>query len=415
MKEPFAGPPNAAGEPVASRKPGVRSVGTAGELFRLLAYSRRYVPHLIGSVVLMAVAGAAQGALALLPRPIFDRVLTSARPPGLTPLLAKPVFGHQIYLEQIVPVHGRSVWFMVAFALIASFLLKGICDYFGNYLISYAGYSSVTDLRNSVFEKVLGKGADFFEAHSTGRLMSSIMNDIDKVQLATSQMLADFFRQWFSALALLFVLVSTDWKLAAVSLTILPAVMLPVTRIGRRIRRTSRGAQDRQAELNQILEETLSGHMVVKAFGAEAYESRKFRESAHKLLKSNVRYVLQQALSSPLMDFIGLLMILALLTYARANIKAGNISAGRFRELRDGAADAAGAAEAAGGNPQYFPAGAGGVAEGIRVPGPRGTIVERPGAARLGGFQQAIVFDSVGFHYRRRAERFRSCRGSSWR
>ena len=109
--------------------------------------------------------------------------------------------------------------------------------------------------------------------------MSSIMNDIDKVQLATSQMLADFFRQLFAAVGLLFVLLSTDWKLAAVSLTILPAVMIPVTRIGRRIRRTSRRTQDRQADLNQILQETLSGHMVVKAFGAEAYESRKFRDA----------------------------------------------------------------------------------------------------------------------------------------
>ena len=134
--------------------------------------------------------------------------------------------------------------------------------------------------------------------------MSSIMNDIDKVQLATSQMLADFFRQWFSAVALLFVLVSTDWMLALVSLTILPAVMLPMTRIGRRIRRTSRRTQDRQAELNQILQETFSGHMVVKAFGAEGYESRKFREASRRLLKTNVRYILQQALSSPLIDFI---------------------------------------------------------------------------------------------------------------
>ena len=74
---------------------------------------------------------------------------------------------------------------------------------------------------------------------------------------------------------------STDWKLALVSLTLLPFVMLPVTRIGRRIRRTSRRTQDRQAELNQILQETLSGHMVVKAFGAEAYESRRFRDAAH--------------------------------------------------------------------------------------------------------------------------------------
>ena len=62
---------------------------------------------------------------------------------------------------------------------------------------------------------------------------------------------------------------SNDWKLALVSLTVLPFVLLPTTRIGRRIRRTSRRTQDRQAELNQILQETLSGHMVVKAFGAE--------------------------------------------------------------------------------------------------------------------------------------------------
>ena len=119
--------------------------------------------------------------------------------------------------------------------------------------------------------------------------------------------------------------------LAVVSLTILPAVMLPTTRIGRRIRRTSRGTQDRQAELNQILQETFSGHMVVKAFGAEGYESRKFREAARRLLKTNVRYVLQQALSSPLIDFIALAIDhRRLLTYARTQIKAGTISAGDF-------------------------------------------------------------------------------------
>jgi subfamily B ATP-binding cassette protein MsbA len=108
--------------------------------------------------------------------------------------------------------------------------------------------------------------------------MSSIMNDVDKVQLAMSQMLADFLRQIFSALALSIVVIGNDWKLAVVSLTVLPFVMLPTRFIGKRIRRTSRKTQDRQGELNQILQETLSGHMVVKAFGGEAYESRRFRE-----------------------------------------------------------------------------------------------------------------------------------------
>ena len=93
--------------------------------------------------------------------------------------------------------------------------------------------------------------------------------------------------------------------------------MLPVTQIGHRIRRTSRSTQDRQAELNQILQETLSGHMVVKAFGAEAYESRRFRDASRQLLKTNVHYVLQQALSSPLIE-----MVSALVASSAAHLRA---------------------------------------------------------------------------------------------
>ena len=241
-------------------------------ILRLLSYGKRYWPHLLGSMVLMAIAGAAQGLITLLIKPIFNKVLTTVPSGGPTPLLPQPFLGHQLYLEHLIPLQ-RSTWFLVATAIVGSFIVKGLCDYLGNYLISYAGFSSVTDLRNAVFQKVVRQGAQFFEARSTGQLMSSIMNDVDKVQVATSQILADFLRQVFSAIFLLFVLFTNDWLLALISLTVLPGIMLPTTRIGKRIRRISRGTQDRQAELNQILQETLSGHMVVKAFGAEGYES----------------------------------------------------------------------------------------------------------------------------------------------
>jgi len=369
------------------------------ELLRLLSYARRYWVQLLGSVLLMAIAGAMQGTLALLVRPIFDRVLTAEPAQGWTPLLAKPILGHQFYLEQLVPLHGRTVWTMVAFALVASFLIKGICDYLGNYLISYAGFSSVTDLRNAIFQKVLRQGAAFFEAHSTGQLMSSIMNDIDKVQLATSQMLADFFRQLFAAAGLLFVLLSTDWKLAAVSLTILPAVMIPVTRIGRRIRRTSRRTQDRQADLNQILQETLSGHMVVKAFGAEGYESRKFREASHRLLKTNVRYVLQQAVSSPLVDLIALLMIVALLTYARTNIKAGTISAGDFVSFLTALLMILEPLKRLVGIQNIFQQALGASQKVFEYMDHTEEVAEKPRAPRVPSFEKSVTFENISFHY----------------
>src|SRR5262245_17899298 len=111
------------------------------ELARLLGYARRYWVHLLGSVALMAIAGAAQAIMALLLRPSFDLVLTARPSEGLTPLLARPILGRQLYLEQLVPLEGRTIWTMVAIALIAVFLVKGLCDYVGNYLISYAGFS----------------------------------------------------------------------------------------------------------------------------------------------------------------------------------------------------------------------------------------------------------------------------------
>jgi subfamily B ATP-binding cassette protein MsbA len=369
------------------------------EIKRLLSYGRHYWDYLLASVVLMALAGAAQGAMALLIKPIFDRVLVSNPPGGLTPLLQHPIHNHQIYLEQIIPIHSRGIWFMVAAAILLAFLVKGVCDYLGNYLISYAGFSSVTDLRNAVFEKVLKQGAQFFEAHSTGQLMSSIMNDVDKVQVATSQILADFLRQLFAAIFLIFVLVSNDWQLAAISLVVLPAVMIPTTRIGRRIRRTSRSTQERQGELNQILQETLSGHMVVKAFGAEGYEFRKFSAAAHRLLKTNVRYVLQQGLSSPMIDMCAAGVIVGLLTYAKLQIKAGILTAGDFTSFIIALLMLLEPVKRLVGIHNIFQQGIGASQKVFEYLDHAEEVAEKPGALPTVNFEKTIVWEKVAFRY----------------
>ncbi len=300
------------------------------DLMRLLRYVRPYLPLLFLSVVLMACVGATQGLMALLIGPIFDRVLNPATADAPVALFKVPISGSTVYLNQLIPIDIHRVWTMIAVGILAVFLLRGLLDYVGNYLVSYVGLSAVTDLRQTVFDKILRHGAEFFESHSTGRLMSSIMNDIEKIQVATSNMLADLLRQFFIVVGLLYVLPSMDWRLAVVSVTLLPFVLIPTARIGKRIRRTTRRAQDDMAELNQILEETLSGHQVVRAFGAEEYESRRFLHTATRLRKSNLRYVAQQAMASPLIEFFGAITIVGLLTYARTQIKAGMMTTGEF-------------------------------------------------------------------------------------
>jgi ATP-binding cassette, subfamily B, bacterial MsbA len=369
------------------------------ELLRLLSYARRYTAHLLGAVVLMILAGAASGMMALLVGPILYRVLDVHAADEPVALYTVPVLNHTIYLSDLFPATWHNVWTMVAFAIIGVFLLKGVCDYLGNYLVNYAGFSAVTNLRNTVFEKVLKQGAEFFESHSTGKLMSSIMNDIDKVQLATSHILADFLRQLFMALFLTAVVLGKDPNLALISLVGLPLIILPVTHIGRRIRRTTRRTQDKQGELNQILQETLSGHMVVKAFNAEPYESGRFRDAARKLLKTNVQYVRQQALSSPLIEMVGAIAIVGLLAYARGQIKAGTLTPKDFASFVIALVMLLEPIKRLVGIHNIFEQALGASHKVFEYLDHAEEVAEKPGAAPIETFSREIVFDDVSFHY----------------
>ena len=368
-------------------------------LFRILRFARPYWLALVGSVLLMACAGAAHATIALLLRPVFDRVLkpSSADVPVL--LFKVPMSGTDVYLDQITPPWIHNVWTMIAFWILGIFVVKGLSDFCGNYLVNYVGFSAITDLRQRVFDKVLRQGAQFFEVHSTGRLMSSIMNDIEKIQVATSHMLADWLRQSFSVIGLLCVLLSMDWRLAIISLTVLPFVLLPTVRIGRRIRHTTRRAQDETAELNQILQETLSGHQVVKSFGTEGYESRRFRVAARHLRASNLRYVAQQALASPLIEFFGALTIVALLTYGRGQIKAGTMSEGAFISFVFALLMLYEPVKRLTGIHNIFQQAVGASQKVFEYLDRGEEIRNKPGARRLSGFQESIAYDNVTFRY----------------
>jgi ATP-binding cassette, subfamily B, bacterial MsbA len=368
------------------------------ELRRLISYARPYAPALALSVVLMAIAGAAHAMIPILIGPIFDRVLQPNSPDTRIALPHVPGMGI-VYLDQLIPLPIHNVWTLVATAILAAFLIKGIADYVGNYLISYAGFSAVTDLRQAAFDKVLGEEAAFFENHSTGRLMSSIMNDVDKIQLAISQMLADWLRQTFTALGLVYVLFQNDWKLALVSVTVLPFVLLPTARFGRKIRRATRSAQDDAAEISQILQETLSGNVVVKSFGAEAQESERFRKASQKFKRSNLRYIAQQALPSPIIEVFGAITIVALLTYARIQIKGGALSSGQFTSFVIALLMLYEPVKRLTGIHNIFQQAIGASQKVFEYLDRPQQILEHPGAPPLPLFRRAILFENVSFSY----------------
>jgi len=375
------------------------------ELGRLLQYSRRYTGHLLLSVFLMACVGAAQGLTVLLIGPIFDRVLNPASADAPVYLFKIPGWNHPVYLDNFMPMAIHNVWTMVAVGILAVFFIRGLCDYFGNYLVNYVGLSAVTDLRQDVFDRVVHQDAHFFESNSTARVMSSIMNDLEKIQVAMSHILADLLRQSFTLLFLAAAVFRTDWKLATGSLTLLPLVLVPTLRLGRRIRRTTRSAQDNTAELNQVLQETLSGHQVVKSFGGEDIESNRFRDRAERLKTSNLRYVAQQAVASPLIEFFAAIMIVGLLSYARLQIKANAMSTGDFTSFVVALVMLLEPVKRLTGIHNIFQQALGASQKVFEYLDRDQQIKEQHGAVRLSRFEKGITFENVSFHYPAAPER----------
>lgn len=369
------------------------------ETWRLLGYARRYTLALAFAVLLMMISGAGRAMLPVLLKPVFDRVLEPSSPEARVALPVPKWTGMELYLDQLVPFPIHNVWTLVAAAILMVFFIKGIADYLGNYLISYAGLGAVTDLRQKTFDKVIREEHAFFRSFSTGRLMSSILSDIEKIQLAVSQMLADWFRQIFAAAGMIYVLVQNDWKLALVSVTVLPFVLLPTARLGTRIRRSTRRAQDEAAQMSEILQEGFSGHAVVKAFTAEAAESAKFRRAAQRFRQASLRYIAMQGLPSPIIEFFGAATIVGLLTYAREQIKAGRMTTGDFMSFVTALLLLYEPVKRLAGIHNIFQQAAGASQRVFEYLDRRPMVCERPGARELGAFRRSIEYDNVSFQY----------------
>src|SRR5574340_749294 len=162
------------------------------QLLRLLRYIRPYSLQLLASVVLLAAVGLLDAFRVLLVGPIFDRVLHPASQSENIVLFTVPGGARTVYLQQLVPQHFHNAWTIVAFALVAATLLKGLFDYAGTYLVNYAGFGLITDLRDDLYNTILRRSVAFFHRNTTGTLLSTLINDVEKVQAAMSGVLADF-------------------------------------------------------------------------------------------------------------------------------------------------------------------------------------------------------------------------------
>ena len=302
------------------------------KFFRLVRYGLPYTVQWVPGVLLLAAVGLLDNFRTLLFVPIFDDVLR----PGVSPAHLSAVDSVNapwyLGLRSVVYswVHLHNAWSVVAFALVASTVVKGLCDYLGTYLVNYAGFGLITDLRNHLYETTLRRSSSFFHKNATGSILSTLINDVDRVQNAVSSVIGEFLQQFFTFLGGLALVIYLGGNLSWALLLFIPVVVISARKIGREVRTRTRSGQDKLAEIQNILHETVTGNRIVKAFNNELWEVLRFKKAASRLFRANLRSVRIQSISSPLMDTIGAVAIALLLWIGRNEIKDGHMTIGIF-------------------------------------------------------------------------------------
>jgi len=216
-----------------------------------------------------------------------------------------------------------EVVYFVPLAFVLVFLLRSLADFLNGYSFQRIGLGATTDLRNDLYERTLEQTARFHADHPSGELTSRVVHDVGVLQAAISTRLVDIVQQSVTLVGLLALLFSIHLHLALVCLVAAPAVLWPIIRFSKGMRRTSHRAQERTVDLANLVTESARGHRVVKAFGMESFELGRFRKATVRHLAANLRGQLLANLSSPVVEAVGVIGAGVFLVYAGRAIRSG--------------------------------------------------------------------------------------------
>ena len=324
-------------------------------LYRYLAHYKAWAILAFGSMIIFAVT---QTLMIALCQPIFDDVLTR---PDKAPIRRTHLSREQTTKQRVesailkrdLPEGQRGAvinlfdgatrqfqqWWdvrpeekakRILIALLVVFFVRAFASFFSEYAFQKVGLSTVRDLRNQLYERLIIQSHRFFSERSTGEMVSRIVSDADAIQAAVSTRMGDLFQESITLFGLVVYVFFTNPELALISLVVAPALIYPVVHFGLRLRGTTHRSQERMADMATILEETIRGVRIVKAFTMEKFEIDRFREATRRHLASNLKAQKIQALTSPVMELISGLCIVALFLYAHRRIVSGSLTLGQF-------------------------------------------------------------------------------------
>jgi subfamily B ATP-binding cassette protein MsbA len=243
---------------------------------------------------------------------------------GAIPLLVRPFINQLSKFRDIRALHTLSL------EILAIFMLRAIGNFVSTYLNAYIGSRVTRDLRSQLNDRLQRLSLGFFNRTPSGVMVSRIVNDVAQIAGTTTDGMFSIFGDGCSLIAVLAAAFYIDWKLALIAFVVFPAAVMPVMSFSKRMRKMTKRAQKQISGLMVVLQETFQGNRVVKAFGMEDYERRRFDGELARLLKIQMRIVVIRALTSPLIEVMGAFAIVAVMWYGTESVLAGTRTAGTF-------------------------------------------------------------------------------------
>ena len=269
-------------------------------IFNLLKPYKTRLAIAMFSMVMVSVFGSAQ---AYLIKPLIDKIFISK----------------DTFMLNMLPL-----------VLILVFLCKGVFYYLYSSILDITGQNIIKNLRNDIFAHVHALPISFFHKTPTGELISRVINDATLIQNAVSRALIGILKDMFQVFGLLGVVFYLNWKMAAISLIFMPLAIIPVVNFGKKFRQLSTNNQRTVAGVSNILHETITGHRVVKAFGMENYETKRFAVMVEKLFGIISKDIKINSLQHPIMELFGGIGISAVIWYGGHQVISGQSTPGTF-------------------------------------------------------------------------------------
>jgi subfamily B ATP-binding cassette protein MsbA len=339
---------------------------------RLFPYVKVYWARIVAAMGLALVISGLEAVTAWLVKPLLDDVFLNK----------------DLFMLKLLP-----------FALIGVYFVKGGARYGQAYIMAQVGQRVVMRLREEVYGHLQGMSQSFFNKRASAELLSRLTHDVGRLSRMSSQDPAVAIREVFTLLMLLGVVFAREWRLATIALVVFPLIALALVRIGKKLQTINKRGQENIAELSVVLQETLTGTKIMKAFGREAHERERFRQANRKLYRLIMRDVHVHELTSPLMEFIGALGIGAALWYGGYQVIQGETTPGTFFSFLTGLMMLYGPVRKLSNTSNLIQQAIPAAERVFELLDLKQTVVDRPNARLLDALRETIVFEQVSFQY----------------